>query len=62
MVEVKKKKAENSKVAFPVKAAINKWGFIHLSRDAVEAFGATKGEKTPITIDLHEGTLVIKKV
>jgi len=62
MVEAKKKTKENSKVAFPVEGTINKWGFIHLSQRAVEAFGAVKGQRTPITIDLHEGALIIKKI
>jgi hypothetical protein len=62
LVEAKKKPKKNSKVAFPVKGTINKWGFIHLSQSAVEAFGVQKGQKTPIAVDLQEGTLIIKKV
>ncbi len=58
---VEKKTKENSKVAFPAQAFINRWGFIHLNQGAVEAFGAVKGQKTPITVDLKEGALVIKK-
>ena len=34
---------------------------IHLNSKVAEAFGAIKGQKTPITIDLQEGALVIKK-
>ena len=59
-----KTKAKESKPAtstFPAKTFINKWGFIHLSQKVTEAFGTTKGEKTPITINLQEGALIIKK-
>jgi len=59
--KTEKKTKENSKVAFPAQAFINQWGFIHLNQEAVEAFGAVKGQKTPITIDLNEGALIIKK-
>lgn len=58
---VEKKAKENSKVAFPVKALVNPWGFIHLKNGIAEAFGAQKGQKTPITIDLKDGNLIISK-
>jgi hypothetical protein len=48
-------------LAFPTEGFVNKWGFIHLKSKVAEAFGAIKGQKTPITIDLQEGALVIKK-
>ncbi len=53
---------------FPAKEFVNQWGFVHLSREALEAFGVKKTgdakkpyEKTNVTIDLQEGALVIKK-
>jgi len=59
---------EPKSATFPVEEFINQWGFIHLSREALEAFGVKKTgdikkpyEKTSITIDLQEGALVIKK-
>jgi hypothetical protein len=64
LVESKKKtekKIEENKATFPAQTFVNQWGFIHLSPKAIEAFGATKGQKTPITIDLSEGALIIKK-
>jgi len=48
-------------LTFPAEGFVNKWGFIHLKGKVSEAFGAIKGQKTPITIDLQEGALVIKK-
>ena len=48
-------------LAFPTEGFVNKWGFIHLKSKVAEAFGAIKGQKTPITIDLQEDALVIKK-
>jgi hypothetical protein len=60
--KTEKKPEKNSKVAFPVEGTINKWGFIHLSQRAVEAFGANKGTKTAITIDLQDDALIVKKV
>ena len=60
---LKKKVATKTEPAltFPAEGFVNKWGFIHLKGKVAEAFGATKGQKTPITIDLQEGALVIKK-
>ena len=49
-------------LTFPANGFVNRWGFIHLKGKVAEAFGAIKGQKTPITIDLQEGALVIKKV
>ena len=46
---------------FPAKGAVNAYGFIHLSNGIAEAFGVFRGQKTPITIDLQEGVLIIKK-
>lgn len=63
--EPKKKTRAKSKVAFPVKAFVNPWGFIHLSKEVIEAFGVniSKDEKksAPITIDMNEGSLIIRK-
>jgi len=56
------KKAETHTPTFPIEAFVNPWGFIHLNSKVAEAFGATKGQKTPITIDLQKGALIIKKV
>lgn len=57
----KKKAAKEPTLTFTAEGFVNKWGFIHLNSKVAEAFGATKGQKTPITIDLQEGALVIKK-
>ena len=54
-------KSEEKKATFPVKAFVNPWGFIHLKADVLAAFGAPKRQKTPITIDFKEGTLIIRK-
>jgi hypothetical protein len=47
---------------FPVKAFVNAYGFIHLSKHILSAFGLNAGEKTPITIDLIDDALIIRKV
>ena len=67
-IEKKAKKERKSKATepiqkpvFPATEFVNPWGFIHLSQKVTEAFGAHKGQKTPITIDLQEGALVIRK-
>ena len=49
------------KPIFPAKSTVNAYGFIHLSNGVAEAFGVSRGKKTPITIDLNEGALVIRK-
>lgn len=59
---LKKKVAKELTLTFPAEGFVNQWGFIHLNSKVAEEFGAIKGQKTPITIDLHEGTLIIKKV
>jgi len=46
---------------FPMKGSVNAYGFIHLSNGVAEAFGAQRGEKMPITIDLKDGKLIIAK-
>jgi len=46
---------------FPAKGSVNAYGFIHLSNGIAEAFGAKKDVKTPITIDLKDGNLIISK-
>lgn len=56
------KKIEEPTLTFLAEGFVNRWGFIHLNSKVAEAFGAIKGQKTPITIDLQEGALVIKKV
>jgi len=60
--------AEPKPATFPAEEFVNQWGFIHLSREALEAFGVRKTgdvkkpyEKTNVTIDLQEGALIIKK-
>lgn len=59
----KKRKAKEPKQAkFPVKGFINAYVFIHLSKQVLSAFGLTKGDKTPITIDLQDNILIVKKV
>lgn len=55
-------KTEEPTPTFPAEGFVNPWGFIRLNSKVAEAFGAIKGQKTPITIDLQEGVLVIKKV
>jgi len=59
---------EPKPAAFPSEEFVNPWGFVHLSREALEAFGVKKTgdakkpyEKTNVTIDLQEGALIIKK-
>lgn len=54
-------KTEEPTLTFPAEGFVNPWGFIRLNSKVAEAFGAIKGQKTPITIDLQEGALVIKK-
>jgi len=54
-------KTEETTPTFSAEGFVNPWGFIRLNSKVAEAFGATKGQKTPITIDLQEGALVIKK-
>ena len=41
---------------------VNKYGFIHLKKPLMEAWSLTKGIEQPITIEITEGNLVIKKV
>jgi hypothetical protein len=57
----KEKKAKEAKTTFPVKTFINAYLFIRLSAKVGEAFGAEKGKKTPITIDLQGDALIIRK-
>jgi len=52
---------EPKSVTFPVEGTVNAYGFIHLSNGVAEAFGAARGKKTPITIDLKDGNLIISK-
>jgi len=52
---------ESKSATFPVEGFVNSWGFIRLSQRVAEAFGTLQGQKTPITIDLQEGALIIKK-
>ena len=66
--EQPKQTVEPKSATFPVKEFVNQWGFIHLNREALEAFGVKKTgdakkpyEKTNLTIDLLEGTLILKK-
>lgn len=55
------KTVEPKTQTFPVKGTVNAYGFIHLSNGIASAFGAPKGTKTPIIIDLQEGALIIRK-
>jgi hypothetical protein len=58
----KEGKARESKTAnFPAKAFVNKWGFIHLSKQVLSSFGLGKGNKTSIIIDMKDGNLIISK-
>jgi hypothetical protein len=58
----RKAKVEKPKSAeFPFKAFINAYGFVRLSAKVLEAFGAEKGKKTPITIDRQDNALIIRK-
>jgi hypothetical protein len=58
----KEKKAKEPKQAeFPVKGFINAYGFIHLPKSILSAFGLGKGDKTSITIDLQDNALIIRK-
>jgi len=56
-----KAEGETHKQIFPAKGTVNAYGFIHLSNGIAEAFGAKDGVKTPITIDLKDGNLIISK-
>jgi len=56
-----KAEAQTDKAIFPAKGTVNAYGFIHLSNGVAEAFGAKKDVKTPITIDLKDGNLIISK-
>jgi len=53
---------EPKSATFPVEGTINAYGFIHLNTDLMEAFGISKGAKTPISIDFKDGALIIRKV
>lgn len=55
------KESQPKTLTFPVKAAVNAYGFIHLRNGVAEAFGVPKGQKIPISIDLNEGALIIRK-
>jgi hypothetical protein len=63
MTKAKKadKPVETAKPVFPAEGFVNPWGFIHLSNGVATAFGANKGTKTAITIDLQDGALIVKK-
>jgi hypothetical protein len=58
-VQEKEKMEDSQPKSF--KGMINAYGFIHLSKDARKAFGASKGAKTDVTIDLQNGALIIKR-
>jgi hypothetical protein len=55
----KEKKAKEPK--FPVKAFVNAYGFIRLNKQVLAAVGLGKGDKTPITIDLQDNALIVRK-
>jgi hypothetical protein len=57
------KKTETPKETpvFPAKGFVNSYGFLHLSNGVAEAFGTSRGKKTPVTIDFKEGALTIRK-
>jgi hypothetical protein len=46
---------------FPAKGMVNAYGFLHLSNGVAEAFGTSRGKKTPVIIDFKEGALIISK-
>jgi len=48
-------------VTFPIQAKVNKYAFIFLSSDIQEAWGIEKGKEYPISVDLKDGALIIKK-
>lgn len=60
--QTESKSPEQKPAKFPAKGTINAYNFIRLSNAVAEAFGVQKGRKTPISIDLKEGELVIRKV
>jgi hypothetical protein len=55
------KAKEPNEAKFPVKTFINAYLFIRLPAKVAEAFGAEKGKKTQISIDMNEGSLIIRK-
>jgi len=57
--ETKSREAKTAKS--DTQAFVNAWGFIHLSKEAMGAFGVQKGRKTPITINIEGDALVIRK-
>lgn len=58
----RKAKAKEPKPAeFPLKGFVNPQGFIYLSKEILEAFGAPKGKKTAVIVDFNNGALIIAK-
>lgn len=62
-------KPVEQKPVFPSKAYVNPWGFVHLSRNVIEAFGVPQSgdekkpyAKTELSVDMQNGALVIRKV
>jgi len=60
--ETKNPEVSTEKSVFPAKCFINAYNFLHLKSDVAEAFGVVKGKKTPVSIELVEGKLIISKV
>ena len=61
----KAKVAQKPKVKepkFPIEAFVNPLGFIYLSKEILSTFGVAKGQKTPITVDIQDNSLIIRKV
>jgi len=46
----------------PKQDYVNAFGFIHLRKEIAEEFGAPKGVNTPITIEVKDGVLMVRKV
>jgi len=68
MKERKEKKPKEPKQAvepksahFPCEGKINKYLFLYLDSNVASAFGIEKGKEYPVSIDLKDGALVIKK-
>jgi hypothetical protein len=57
----KERKIKEAKTTFPAKGFINAYLFIRLPAKVAEAFGAEKGKKTDISIDLQDNALIVRK-
>jgi ATPase subunit of ABC transporter with duplicated ATPase domains len=59
--EKEKKPEKVEQPLFPAESKVNKYGFIYMSGDALEAFGLKKGVEAKLIINLEDDRLVITK-